>query len=115
VENVEVDAFCFAVIPTGIALQAPAGWAFQIEDRSGLAGKHGVSTRGGVIDTGYTGGIKVILQNESDTDFLVEIGDKIAQVKLERVYTASFEEVDEFTPTSRGKAGFGSTGIKSKQ
>jgi dUTP pyrophosphatase len=115
VENVEVDAFCWAVIPTGIALQAPAGFAFQIEDRSGLAGNNGISTRGGVIDNGYTGEIKVILQNESDTDFLVEAGDKIAQVKLERVYTAAFEYVAEFATTARAKDGFGSTGTKSKQ
>jgi dUTP pyrophosphatase len=100
-----------ATIPTGIGLQAPKGWGFQILDRSGLASK-GITRRGGVIDNGYTGEIKVVLVNESQQPFLVELGDKIAQVKLERIYHADFVQVNAFDATDRGNAGFGSTGYK---
>ena len=109
-EPVEMLPGDITAIPTGIAMQAPPGWHFQMESRSGLARKHGISVCGGVMDNGYTGEWTVILVNEGRFSYVVEPGEKIAQVKLERSYVAQIKNLLEFEPTSRGDKGFGSTG-----
>jgi len=113
-EYIELKPYDMATVHTGIAYQTPPGWALQVFSRSGLTRNHGVTTRGGVIDNGYTGEMVVVLKNEGRETFLIEPGDKIAQVKLERHYEASFEEVAELDATERGANGFGSTGMNEK-
>jgi dUTP pyrophosphatase len=113
-EYIELKPYDMATVHTGIAYQTPPGWALQVFSRSGLTRNHGVTTRGGVIDNGYTGEMVVVLKNEGRETFLIEPGDKIAQVKLERHYEASFEEVAELDATERGANGFGSTGMSER-
>ena len=104
-----------AVIPTGIAIGLEAGWEAQIRPRSGLAAKHGISivNAPGTIDSGYRGEIKIILRNNSDTEFEIHIGDRIAQIAIRPVPEIEFLEVEELDDTQRGENGFGSTGIRS--
>jgi dUTP pyrophosphatase len=97
-------------VPTGIAVGLPPGFGAVVEDRSGMAAK-GISTVGGIIDTGYRGELKVILTNMSGADFAIAQGDRIAQLRIVRRIEAHFEEVEELTATERNHSGFGSTGI----
>ena len=96
-------------ISTGIAIGLPDGFGAKIEGRSGLASK-GIFPIGGVIDSDYCGEIKVILVSLSGT-FNINKGDRIAQLKIEKIHNFEWEEVDELLQTERGEAGFGSTGI----
>lgn len=96
-------------VSTGIAVGLPTGFGAIIEDRSGMAIK-GVSTVGGIIDTGYRGELKVILTNMSNADFTISKGDRIAQLRIVRRIEAHFEEVDDLAATERNHSGFGSTG-----
>ena len=84
-------------------------YGFIIKDRSSMA-CHGLFIHGGVIDTGYTGEIKVLFNNNSNTSLKIEKGDKIAQLIPTKVINFEIEEVDELFETKRGKNGFGSTG-----
>lgn len=101
------------VIPTGIAIQVPEAYDCQFYDKSGLAAK-GIHVLGGVIDTAYNGELKVILANFGYQVYLVESGDKIAQVRVMPRYKAVFRKVDELVARERGSDGFGSTGLKAK-
>lgn len=96
-------------VQTGIAVGLPSGFGAVVEDRSGLATK-GISTLGGIIDTGYRGELKVILTNMSNIDFTIPKGDRIAQLRIVRRIEAHFEEVEELGSTERNHSGFGSTG-----
>lgn len=79
--------------------------------RSGLAVKHGITTGAGVIDYDYRGEVKVVLFNLGDADFAVQVGDRVAQLVLERIVTPEVQEVlGELEGTERGAGGFGSTG-----
>jgi dUTP pyrophosphatase len=101
------------MIPTGIALAIPDGFAGFVQPRSGLALRHGVTCLNtpGLIDSGYRDELAVLLVN-TDPDALYEIhrGDRIAQLVIQRVETAEFIEVDELSRSERGLGGFGSTG-----
>ncbi|MGL5857708.1 MAG: dUTP diphosphatase [Angustibacter sp.] len=102
-----------AVVPTGIALALPAGYAGFIHPRSGLAARHGVTTVNapGTIDAGYRGEIMVALLNTDRRDAVqLRRGDRIAQLVLQRVDRADFAVVDELPDSDRGSAGLGSTG-----
>jgi dUTP pyrophosphatase len=102
-----------ALVPTGIALAIPEGWAGFVQPRSGLALRHGVTCLNtpGLIDAGYRDELKVLLVNLDPADaFEVHRGDRIAQLVLQRVGTATFTPVDELPPSERGEGGFGSTG-----
>lgn len=102
-----------AVVPTGIAVAIPAGYAALVQPRSGLAAKHGVSIVNGpgLIDSGYRGEIKVIAINlDPDEPFEIRRGDKIAQLVVYPVPETSWREVGELPDSDRGAAGFGSTG-----
>ena len=106
-----------ALIPTGIAISLPAEYAAFIQPRSGLAVKHGISivNTPGLIDSHYRGEIKVILiNNDPGNSFKVSRGDKIAQMVIQKVESAHFEEVEELDETARGENGFGSTGVSLK-
>ena len=102
-----------ALVPTGIAIAIPEGYAGFVQPRSGLALKHGVTCLNtpGLIDAGYRDELKVILVNtDGERDYEVHRGDRIAQLVLQRVERASFVVVDELGDSPRGKTGFGSSG-----
>ncbi len=100
------------LIPTGIAVSIPEGFGGFVFPRSGLASKSGISMANcvGVIDSDYTGEIKVALYNISDSAYTVHPGDRIAQLVFLPVEQAELEEAEELTWTERGSGGFGSTG-----
>lgn len=93
----------------GFQLELPPGFVALIKDKSGLALK-GLHTMGGVIEHTYRGEYGVILVNVTDKEFLIRPGDKIAQLLIMPISTASLEEVDTLSETRRGDGGFGSTG-----
>lgn len=100
------------LIPTGLHIELPVGFEAQIRPRSGLAYKHGISivNSPGTIDADYRGEIKVLLVNLSDTDFVVNNGDRIAQMVIAKHETISWEAVEELGDTARGAGGYGHTG-----
>lgn len=100
------------LVPTGLKMEWPDGYAGLIWDRSGLAANHGISTLAGVIDSGYRGEIKVALINLGHEPFIVEKDMRIAQMLFQRVDQAGIELVDELSETARGEGSFGSTGMK---
>lgn len=102
-----------ALIPTGIAIAMPNGYAAFAHPRSGLAIKHGVSivNSPGTIDAGYRGEVQMILINhDTKESFKINRGDRIAQLVFQRVESAEFIEVEELPGSNRGSGGFGSTG-----
>lgn len=101
------------LIPTGIALSLPPGYEAQVRARSGLALRHGIGlvNAPGTVDSDYRGEIKVVLVNWGKVPFLVQPGDRIAQMVITRVCRAELVEVEELDPTGRGPGGFGHTGI----
>ncbi len=101
------------LVPTGIALAIPLGFAGFVQPRSGLAIKHGISVVNapGLIDAHYRGEIGVILINTDQTEtFSIARGDKIAQLVIQAVVTVDFNVVDTLNETTRGDGGFGSSG-----
>ena len=111
-EPVEIGSHEICQIHTGIACEIPIGFAGFIFARSSLGIKHGVTPANcvGVIDSDYRGEIIVGLINQLDTPFIVQPGDRIAQLIIMPVMTPDIQEVEELTPTRRGTGGFGSTG-----
>jgi len=101
-----------AVVPTGIAVAIPMGFAGLVTPRSGLAARHGISVVNGpgLIDAGYRGEIKVVLVNLSSEPFTIDRGDRIAQLVVVPVAIQEFVVVDELPDSGRGSGGFGSTG-----
>jgi dUTP pyrophosphatase len=99
-----------ACIPTGIAMEIPPGFEGQVRPRSGLALKYGVATFLGTIDSDYRGEIGVTLVNYGSMAFVVEPGDRIAQLVIAPVVHARLVEATELGDTERGAGGFGSTG-----
>ena len=106
-----------SLVPTGMAVAIPMGYAGFIQPRSGLAYRNGVTCLNtpGLIDSGYRGELKVLLINTDPTEpFEIQRGDRIAQLVIQRVEHADFVEVDELPADSvRGEGGFGSTGVSS--
>jgi dUTP pyrophosphatase len=101
------------VIPTGVHLQMDDGWEAQIRPRSGNAAKHGITITNSpaTIDSSYVGHVMVILQNTGNNDFIINIGDKIAQLVFKKVPFVSLLPLSEKpTNNSRGEKGFGSSG-----
>lgn len=103
----------FFAIPTGLFFEIPIGYEVQIRPRSGLAFKYGVTVLNspGTIDSDYRGEVKVILINHGKEDFIIQNGDRIAQMVLAPVIQAEFEGRDSLCETQRSGGGFGSTGI----
>jgi dUTP pyrophosphatase len=102
-----------ARVPTGVAVEIPAGWEAQVRPRSGLAHRHGITLPNapGTIDSDYRGEVAVILLNLGHEPFHLRRGDRIAQLVLSRVEAIEWDEVDDLAPSPRGDGGFGSTGI----
>ncbi|RYY33509.1 MAG: dUTP diphosphatase [Sphingobacteriaceae bacterium] len=102
------------LIATGLYIELPEGFEAQIRPRSGLAFKHGIGivNSPGTIDADYRGEIKVLLVNLSNDDFIVNTGERIAQMVIARHEKAAWEEVGELNETSRGAGGYGHTGVR---
>ena len=111
-KNVEIAPGRSKIIPTGIALAIPEEFEIQIRPRSGLAAKNQITVLNtpGTIDADYRGEIKVILINLGNKTFIVERGQRIAQMVLCPIVKANLEEVNTLNDTERGSGGFGSTG-----
>jgi len=103
-----------ALVPTGLFIELPMGFEAQIRPRSGLAFKKGITVLNtpGTIDADYRGEIKVILVNLSGEDFLVEDGERIAQMIIASHEKAEWKQVEVLEETKRGAGGFGHTGTK---
>jgi len=97
-------------VSAGISISIPDGYYARIAPRSGLAYKHGIDVFAGVVDSGYRGEIKAILYNAGEKDYLINIGDKIAQMIIEKCYLWNASVVDELDNSYRGERGFGSSG-----
>jgi len=97
-------------IATGIALAIPEGYVGLVWDKSGIAHKGGLKTLGGVIDAGYRGEIFVGLHNLSDAPYTFAVGNKVAQILIQKIEQPELVEVDELPEADRGEKGFGSTG-----
>lgn len=112
--EVIIEPHATAVIPTGIAVELPLGYAGLIYARSGLATKKGLApaNKVGVVDCDYRGEIKVALHNHSNVAQSVAAGERIAQFVITPYITAEFVLRDELSETLRGEGGFGSTGSK---
>jgi len=102
------------LVPTGLCIALPAGFEAQIRPRSGLALKHGITVLNtpGTIDADYRGELMVLLVNFSDTDFVINDGERIAQMVIARQEQGTFEPVDILDETERGAGGYGHTGVK---
>lgn len=102
------------LIPTGLYIALPQGYEAQVRPRSGLALKHGISVLNspGTIDADYRGEICVILVNLSEEPFIVNDGERIAQMVIARHEQAEWEQVDVLDETERGAGGFGHSGVK---
>lgn len=102
------------LVPTGLYVALPAGFEAQIRPRSGLALKHGITVLNtpGTIDADYRGELMVLLVNFSDTDFVINDGERIAQMVIARHEQGTFEPVDILDETERGAGGYGHTGVK---
>lgn len=102
------------LIPTGLHIALPAGYEAQVRPRSGLALKHGITVLNtpGTIDADYRGEVMVLLINFSTEDFVINDGERIAQMVIARHEQGEFVVVDELDETERGEGGYGHTGVK---
>lgn len=102
------------LIPTGLHIALPAGYEAQIRPRSGLALKHGLTVLNtpGTVDADYRGEVGVLLINLGDKEFVINDGERIAQMIIARHETADFIAVEVLDETERGEGGYGHTGVK---
>ncbi len=102
-----------SIVGTGLFIELPVGTEAQVRPRSGLAAKKGITVLNapGTIDADYRGEIGVILVNLSSEDFIINNGERIAQLVIAKHERAEWDEVEALSETSRGEGGFGSTGI----
>lgn len=112
-DSITIPAGARGKIPTGIAIELPIDMVALVFPRSGLASKYGISLSNavGVIDSDYRGEIICLVKNDSTSDFIVNPGDRIAQLGFFPVYRVRWKVVPELEMTDRGAGGFGSTGI----
>ena len=113
-EPIVLEPLARAMVPTGLYLEIPAGYEVQVRPRSGLAAKKGITVLNapGTIDADYRGEVCVILVNLSGERFVVEKGERVAQLVLAKHERVEWEQVDELAESGRGAGGFGSTGTK---
>jgi len=110
VEEVTLEPFERLIVKTGIKLALPNGYYGRVAPRSGLAIKKGIDVLAGVIDSGYRGEVGVVLINLSSDKQILNKGDKIAQLIIEKCYCVAFSEVSDLEDSGRGEGGFGSSG-----
>lgn len=113
-EAVTLEPMSRVLVKTGLFIALPEGYEAQIRPRSGLALKHGITVLNtpGTVDADYRGEIMVLLINLSNTTFIINPGDRIAQMVIARHEQAEFILVDELDDTERGEGGMGHTGIR---
>lgn len=113
-ESITLKPLERAIVKTGLFIELPVGYEAQVRPRSGLAAKKGVTVLNapGTVDADYRGEIGVILVNLSNEDFVIENGERVAQMVIAKHERAEWIEVEELSETSRGEGGFGSTGVK---
>jgi dUTP pyrophosphatase len=113
-ESITLKPLERTLVRTGLFIELPNGYEAQVRPRSGLAAKKGITVLNspGTIDADYRGEIGVILVNLSQDDFVIENGERIAQLVIAKHERAEWIEVQELSETSRGEGGFGSTGVK---
>ena len=113
-QPIKIDPLQRAIVPTGLFLAIPAGYEVQVRPRSGLAAKKGITVLNapGTIDADYRGEVCVILVNLSSEPFVVEKGERIAQLVLSRHECIEWDECRSLSESERGDGGFGSTGVK---
>jgi len=111
VENLTIKPKHRVIVKTGISIELPKGYAALVWDKSGIA-KKGVTTLAGVCDAGYRGEYKIVLLNVGSKDYKINKGEKIAQILIQKVEQPKIIEVTELSDSTRGKSGFGSTGLK---
>lgn len=113
-ESIEIKPLGRALVKTGLFLEIPKGYECQVRPRSGLAYKKGITVLNspGTIDADYRGEVGVILANISDETFVVNDGERIAQLVFAKFEQAEWIETNELSDTHRGEGGFGSTGVK---
>lgn len=99
------------MISTGLAIQVPPGWYGRIAPRSGLAARYGLDVLAGVVDADFTGEVKVVLINLGDEEYVVQPGERIAQLVVERCANMPVALAYELEESLRGMDGFGSTGV----
>ena len=111
-EPINVKSNTSSLIPIGLSVAFSEDYEIQIRPRSGLAAKNNISVLNtpGTIDSDYRGEIKVIIFNHGNDDFIINNGDRIAQMVLTPVLKMELQEIDELPKTIRGEGGFGSTG-----
>ena len=111
-DKVEVGPGQSAMIPTGIAMEIPKGYAGLVFARSSMGAKRGLApaNKVGVIDSDYRGEIRVVLYNHSGEVQSIEPGERVAQLLIVPVFTPGFQEAEKLSDTGRGAGGFGSTG-----
>lgn len=112
-EDVLLEPFSRYLMPTGLAIAVPDGWAGLVHPRSGLSSRHGITVVNspGIIDAGYRGEIKVPLINvDPQEPFAIARGDRIAQLVVQQVAAIEFAEVSELPGSERGTSGFGGSG-----
>ncbi len=113
-EPVTLEPGTRQLIPTGLQMAIPKGYEAQIRPRSGLAYRNGITMLNtpGTIDADYRGEVKVLAVNLGEEAFVIEHGDRIAQMVIAPVTQATIEEAESLAATERGAGGFGSTGVK---
>lgn len=113
-QPIKIDPLQRAMVPTGLFLEIPAGYEVQVRPRSGLAAKKGITVLNapGTIDADYRGEVCVILVNLSSEPFVVEKGERIAQLVLAMHECIEWDECRSLSESERGDGGFGSTGVK---
>jgi dUTP pyrophosphatase len=111
-ESVKLKPMEVEMITTNLSVEIPEGFEIQVRPRSGLAAKHGIGILNspGTIDSDYRGEVKIILINFSKQEFIIQPGERIAQLILSKVFKARLEETEELNHSKRGKGGFGHTG-----
>ena len=113
-EDSVIEAGSWAMVGTGLFPEIQQGFEIQVRSRSGLAARNGVFVLNspGTVDSDYRGEIKVILANMGKSEFVIEKGERIAQIVVCPVIQAQVSKVEEISDTERGSGGFGSTGTK---
>lgn len=111
-DQIKVASGKVALVPTNLSAELPIGYEIQVRPRSGLAAKNGIGVLNspGTIDSDYRGEIKVILFNFGENDFIINRGDRIAQLVIAEVILAEVKEVTDLNTSIRGEGGFGHTG-----
>jgi len=112
-ESIVLQPLERTLIPTGLCIEVPEGYEAQVRPRSGLAIKNGITVLNtpGTIDADYRGEVRVILINLSNEPFLIQNGDRIAQMVIAKYEKITWNQVEQLSETKRGAGGFGSSGV----